>query len=73
MKLQSGYDMTKVPSKFFSLALNALLHLNDARSDLIGNQAIASTNNSSERMTIAIWEAGSSTDGEADFYYDVQA
>jgi hypothetical protein len=66
------YDLTNIPQQFIPIAA-AALDTPETCVEMDGNSAIASDDNSSEAMTVAIWEAGSSTDGEADFYYQVQA
>ena len=66
------YDLINIPQRFIAIA-TAALDNQETCVEIDGNLAIASDDNSSEAMTVAIWEAGSSTDGEADFYYKVQA
>lgn len=51
--------------------INAAIANMDNLTELFGNSAIASRNNSNESLIVAIWHEGSSTNGEADEYVEI--
>jgi hypothetical protein len=68
-KVQRGYDISQVPSRFFNVALKAV-SCAPALAEKDGHAAIVQSN-SKDELVLAIWEAGSSQDGEADLYFNI--